>query len=611
MERWKQLLQKIDFKGLGSLLCFAIANALIWMFLGIRYFQAADLEFHWAGSLYGGALNIGHFGFIGVAFFLILALLRLGGKRCVAIGAVSLGSLLLLLDLANMIVFEQYKFHINPAMISLFFSPAGRELVTFPASTWVVVIVSVLAIIAAEYGLLRLTRRFSFPKIASSVAIVALLCFGSAHLVHAWSSFTVYVPVLMRAPLLPYTLPMTAEGFFRNCGFKPGEKINLHTGNSTLNYPLAPVDVNVKKDEKPLNILFVLLDSWRVDAFTKKIMPNMTERSKQGVVFRNHFSGSNCTRGGVFTLFYGIPASYWGSFLAANEEPVFMKTLREQNYELGIFTSATLVSPEFDRTVFAKVPNLRKFSTGGSKLHRDWNSLNGFLKFLKSRETERPFFGFLFLDLLHGYEPPDEFKKIFLPSWEHMDYLKLNNEIDTTPIKNLYYNTAYYQDTMLKVLFDELDKLKIPENTVIFISGDHAQELNDSKTNTWGHNSSFSRHQAQVPMIVFWPGRKPEEVKTLTSHFDVVPTVMERVFHTTTPVEKYASGRDIFDPTDREFLLMASYNVNAIFSGGKIFGLSRYGLLQTYDIDGRPTKAVLPRDIFQQALQELSRFYRH
>lgn len=50
-----------------------------------------------------------------------------------------------------------------------------------------------------------------------------------------------------------------------------------------------------------------------------------------------------------------------------------MNRVQEMGYELGIFTSAQLRSPEFNFTVFVNVPNLRMGSEGANPAERDKN----------------------------------------------------------------------------------------------------------------------------------------------------------------------------------------------------------------------------------------------
>ena len=65
--------------------------------------------------------------------------------------------------------------------------------------------------------------------------------------------------------------------------------------------------------------------------------------------------------------------------LAEQRGAEFISQLQKQNYQLGIFASAKLYSPEFDRTIFSQVDDLRLQSKGSSPRERDQNIRDEFL----------------------------------------------------------------------------------------------------------------------------------------------------------------------------------------------------------------------------------------
>lgn len=99
----------------------------------------------------------------------------------------------------------------------------------------------------------------------------------------------------------------------------------------------------------------------------------------------------------MFGLFYGLPGTYWHSFLANNKAPVFVDRLQQVGYQLGLFASAKLTSPEFDQTVFSKVENLRLHSQGESAPERDINLTEEWEAWYKKRNNSKPIFSFCFM----------------------------------------------------------------------------------------------------------------------------------------------------------------------------------------------------------------------
>ena len=95
-----------------------------------------------------------------------------------------------------------------------------------------------------------------------------------------------------------------------------------------------------------------MIDSWRYDTFNADNTPNLWLFAQNGVVYDHHMSTGNSTRTGIFGLFYGMPGTYWQNMLSNGRSPIFMDRLQELDYQIGAFASASLMDPEFNRTVF-------------------------------------------------------------------------------------------------------------------------------------------------------------------------------------------------------------------------------------------------------------------
>ena len=80
----------------------------------------------------------------------------------------------------------------------------------------------------------------------------------------------------------------------------------------------------VEPDSLP-NIVVILLDSWNRRALTPECMPHTYQFAEQNQWFANHVSGSNGTRSGVFSLFFGLSCYYWESFEPARVQPLLIR----------------------------------------------------------------------------------------------------------------------------------------------------------------------------------------------------------------------------------------------------------------------------------------------
>ncbi|MDR0533080.1 MAG: sulfatase-like hydrolase/transferase [Verrucomicrobiales bacterium] len=585
---------------------FCCLNALTAILAVTACFKACGIELNVWGLLFSIAANFGHFGIIALLVFGLLALVGYCGRTVTKLVAILLCTALLSVLVLDIFVYVHYRTHLNPALLGLFLSPAGKELVTMDTAMWSVVFGMPLGIVLLEIGYVKLAPRIHFKPVLFLIAFFAV-CVPAYNLIFITANFYNYAPVLSRAEAVPYLQVLTANKLLRKMGFKErdAQRVQSYTGH--LKYPVVPLRLHNMRS-KP-NILVILIDSWRPDSLDRQTMPLLHRRSAKAVRFDQHFSGGNATRCGVFAFFYGIPASYWHSFLAVSREPVLMNVAARNGYEFAIYASANLTSPEFDRTVFSSVPNLRTASKGSTKVTRDLDAQNGFLDFLANRQEDRPFFGFMFYDALQGIEVPKNGVSPFPTDLKVMNYFSLTNDTNQEPIRNLYKNAAYNVDLMLDRVFETLERQGLMGNTIVIVSGDHSQELNDSHTNSWGHNVNFSRYETQVPLLVFWPGKTPAQYSHRTTHLDVVPTLMQRVFNCENPAADYSVGADLFDAGERPYTILASYSKTAIMIGDEVFVLDKYGLNQGWDLDYSKKADRLPPKVLKSALLEMRRFY--
>ena len=58
------------------------------------------------------------------------------------------------------------------------------------------------------------------------------------------------------------------------------------------------------------------------------------------------------TTGGIFSMFYGIPATYFDSFTGINKGPILIDELIKQKYNFNILSSSTVENPPFNKNVF-------------------------------------------------------------------------------------------------------------------------------------------------------------------------------------------------------------------------------------------------------------------
>jgi membrane-anchored protein YejM (alkaline phosphatase superfamily) len=523
--------------------------------------------------------------------------------------------LLLATALVDTVIYQQYRFHLNAEIFNLLLGGAAGEILVFSAKMYFQATLILIGILMGEALLGRLVwrrvRAGAGGRSGYAVAVALAAAFLAQGGIHAWADVAGYTPVTRQSRVLLAYIPFTAEKLFKQIGLdieRADAALLARDHGSNLSYPLRPL-VCQTPVERP-NLLFVVIDGWRFDALTEAITPNVSRFAERSLRFTDHLSSGSATRTGIFSLFYAIPGTYWHAMLAEQRGPVFLSELLRQGYELSVFASAKLVNPEFDRTVFSDVENLRLRSEGDGAAERDEDLTRDFLDYIDRRSPERPFFSMLFYDAPHAYDVPDDFPQPFQPSWDDVNYLALSNDFDPVPFHNRYLNCVHFNDALVGRVFDALERKGLMENTVIVITGDHGQEFNETGLNYWGHDSNFSRYQVAVPLVLYWPGREGATYGHRTSHFDLVPTLLDELFGCTNDYADHSVGHHLLEPGRRDVLLLANYTDYAIVQPDRIFAVYPYGV-EVLDTGYRPIPgAVLDQAVMRTALEQRSRFYK-
>jgi arylsulfatase A-like enzyme len=111
-----------------------------------------------------------------------------------------------------------------------------------------------------------------------------------------------------------------------------------------------------------------------------------------------------------------------------------------------------------------------------------------------------------------------------------------NEEARARKRQNYYFNAIRDVDQQVVALLDELDRLGLTDQTIVIFTSDHGELLN-SHGGLCGKGTTAYSQQNRVPMLVVHPefsgGRRCFEI---TSHLDLVPTIVAMTGKSTTPV---------------------------------------------------------------------------
>ncbi|NOY63675.1 MAG: sulfatase-like hydrolase/transferase [Gammaproteobacteria bacterium] len=471
--------------------------------------------------------------------------------------------------LADSKLYELYGFHINGFVINLVSTPGGIEslggdmqtkisfaLVAFAAFAFHALLLWAVVHLSSNSGLAANKRRLRWLLVIFIVVAI------SERIVFGVSDIQLHGPVLESAERLPIYGNVTFRsaaarlGFVveqRKKGFRIGQK------NLELNYPQAPLQVNAP--DKPLNIIFLLAESLRWDMLTPEIMPATYQLAEHALKLENHYSGGNGTRQGLFSFFYGLYGSYWDAFLHSERGPVLIDVLQQQNYQINAYTSAAFTYPEFDRTLFSQLPAdaLHQFDGSVSVVDRDQRNTSAIIKSIRDRDPQRPFMMFMFYESTHArYFFPEALaiRKPFLGNLNYATMSRKSLRKDIDQLKNRYVNASHYVDTQIARVITALKQENLMDNTILIVSGDHGEEFMEK--GHWGHNAGFSEEQVRTPMVIWLPGTEANVVTSITSHLDIVPTLMP-LLGVSNPRADYSLGIDLLGDGSRRYTVVSDW----------------------------------------------------
>jgi uncharacterized protein len=585
---------------------FAAANAALLGIIGLRYLW---LYVRLSPSVAWGYVPLAYVGHVSVLAYLpcllvLMPVILLSPRPwlVVPLGVVlsSIGGSLVLLD---SLVFAENRYHLS-VLTFLLLAPQTWSFL----GLYVVVGVAIEGMLAGWVW--QRTARPPARRMGRYVALGLGACFVAGHLIHAWAEARYDVPVTSFTRYLPLYDPLKATTLQVKLGLVDRARARERgviaalggTPAGELRYPLAPL--RCEPHAPRLNVLLVVIDAMRADALTVAVAPRLAEFARGATQFDQHYSGGNSSRAGMFSLFYGIPATYWDAFADLARPPVVMDLFREYGYQLGLFVSAPLdEGVGLDRTALAGVPDLRLRT---SSRYRGWSEKDRGLTdewygWLDRRDPARPFFGFLYYNAAVAVDPPDNYAPVApiapVASTQQRRYGR-------------YLSAVHYVDSLVGQVLDDLDRRKLRESTVVLVTSDHGMEFDENGQGFTGHGTSYSRHQMHTPLVLGWPGRPPGRVARRTSHNDVAPTLVTGLFGCANPASDYASGRDLFSEGEWDWLIAASYSEFALIEPERVTIVYPTG----YEIRDRDYRLVahpaLPRESLRAAQKEMSRFFR-
>lgn len=554
---------------------FALFNIILSLLLGSRYLFISDWPGTFAGRLYAIISWMGHFSFIVFAIYILIlfpltfVVVSQRLLRVISCALASAGLTILIFDIA---VYQQFQLHLTQLVWDLVINPDEGEM----AREWQLIFIGIPIIFLIE----MLFATWSWQKLRSlnrqrwgkPLASVFITCFILSHLMSIWADANFYRPITMQRANLPLSYPMTARKFLERHGFidqSEYEKRLMIEGNPTaqgITYPLAPLVYY--KDAYSYNLLVVVVDGLGNEEASE--LPSLQQFANNNLSFSRHYSSGIDNDTALFGLFYGISPSYLDSVLSSRKNSALFDALSYRNYQLALFSTDGFQTPLFKQAV------LSDFSIPTSRSDNNDATINSWRNWLVKNNQTTPWFSFL---QISGY----------------------NNNADQRTQLN----------QQLETIFTTLQETKVLDNTVVVVTSNYHQDTNKKPHNQWLLNKdTFNLSQSQVPLAIHWPNMAPQRIDKLTSHQDVMTTLMQHVLHVISPAENYSQGEDLFARSrNHPWIFTGDDETFVVFLQDNTLLIDKHGRYALFDKSGKEIGSAKPDlRLLLQVFAEQKRF---
>lgn len=306
------------------------------------------------------------------------------------------------------------------------------------------------------------------------------------------------------------------------------------------------------------NVILFGIDSLRRDrmssyGYKRLTTPHIDKIAKSGVLFENHFSPSIPTTPGYASMLTGMDCFSTDVVALRHKGPIgdHIKTLPELLGEKGYNTTCVGFTGNPSSRGFQKYLDYEAWIPDETTRCPKAQNLNevAIPELNRLVEDEKPFFLFLrHMDPHSPYLPPKPYERMFYHGDEcdpTNDSLKEMKEFrpfadfitswipegctDSAYIDAQYDGAIAYMDACIQNILTAVEKLGIEEETLIIITSDHGETLNEHQC--WYDHHSLYEHNLVVPLILKYPGKLPEgkRVSEITLIKDIMPTILELI----------------------------------------------------------------------------------
>ena len=301
------------------------------------------------------------------------------------------------------------------------------------------------------------------------------------------------------------------------------------------------------------NIILISLDTTRADhlscyGYHRLTSPHLDKFASRGVIFDSHFSPHIPTYPGHTTMMSGKDIyAHRVTGQSGTPEPQNIRLLAEILQQEGYFTAAADNLGRWFTNGFDHIENYKWDSSAKTEMRKGEAVAGAAMRTIDlAARQDKPFFLFWhFWDPHTPYLPPKPFDRMFYsgdeknPSNNSLDEMwgfKAFNRYfaEWMPgVTDVEYPIAQYDaeiaymDTCLASLWTHLEDQGLAEDTLIIVTADHGEEL-DEHQHWFDHHGLYDTN-LHIPLILSCPGLMPSglRINGLTQMMDITPTILD------------------------------------------------------------------------------------
>ena len=296
------------------------------------------------------------------------------------------------------------------------------------------------------------------------------------------------------------------------------------------------------------HIVLISIDSLRPDRLglyghSRDTSPNLDQLASESVVFENAYSTTSWTLPSHVSMLTGLYPEVHGVIEGKQRVGEEALLLSEVLQPFGYQTLGVVAGP-YLRTRFGFNQGWDDYDDYTIRIRGKRATTQGSVTPVQHRRIvevldslePRPFFLFLhYWDVHYDYNPPEPWRSRFDPDYEgdlDVSFFTSNERIhpemdprDLHHVLSLYDGEIAFTDHYIGLLFDELRRRDLYEDTWIIVTSDHGDEFFEHGQK--GHRANLFNTTLKVPLIIKfpdsrWGGRRVDEPVSLVDIYGTV-----------------------------------------------------------------------------------------